>query len=112
VVWQLRGTAVSRATLNQVAIRFEDTNRHGQPARPRTATLTTHVPCQDLVCLTDNTAVAVSIRDMEPGKYKLTCVPDTTRPTGTFATKVRVLGKTSADSDAVELLSFDVSGEL
>ncbi len=111
-LWQLRGTAVSRATLNQVAIHFADTNRHGQPARPRTATLTTRVPCRDVVCRTENNAVAISIKDLEPGKYKLTFVPDTTRPAGAFTTKVRVLGKTSADSDVVELLAFDVTGEL
>jgi hypothetical protein len=84
--WVIRGTVLSRVTLNQLELAFGDSNTHGQPPMPRRLAGTAHVPAAFLTARVEPPVVDVRI---EPpgegdGRFTLVVTPDTRQPAGGF----------------------------
>jgi hypothetical protein len=107
----VRGVAVSRVTVNHLAVNFGDSNAAGRPPLSRKVIVTAHVPADRVVASSESDAVAMAVARLSDGRYQLTLTPNTARPAGPFAAVVRVAVVTP-DGDVLPGTAVPVEGIL
>jgi hypothetical protein len=90
--WVVHGIVRSRVTLDALSVQFGESIVYGQPAMPRKACATAHIPVERLEVTTGNQLVKVDVarEKQNPDQFTLSITPKPGLPQGRFASDITI----------------------